>query len=67
MSAPLPPRPKSDTPEAKEPANQYLSEKTLQEQQAGKDALKLTKQRFQEEQEAGRKAVETNQQRARQR
>ena len=59
--APLPPRPKSDTPVQK--SEEYLSEKTLLEQQAGKEALERSKQQHEAEQEAGRKSVELNQQR----
>ena len=67
--APLPPRPKSDTPveRAREPKEQYLSERTLLEQQAGKEALARSEQQFNEEQkEAGRKSVELNAQRTNQ-
>lgn len=59
--APLPPRPKNEV-EVKKP-EEYLSERTLQEQQAGKEALERSRQQHEAEQEAGRKSVELNQQR----
>jgi len=56
---PVPPRPM----QAKK-SEQYLSEKTLAEQQAGQEALKISKDRHQEEIDAGKKMIELNQQRA---
>ena len=63
--APLPPRPKSDTStdENNVPAKQHeahLSERTLEEQQAGREALKLSNEKYDAEVEAGRKMVELN-------
>ena len=71
--APLPPRPKSETIDgsvqkstAPTQKDTYLSERTLLEQQAGKEALARSRQQFNEEQEAGRRSVELNAQRTNQ-
>ena len=68
--APLPPRPKSETIDgsvqkstAPTQKNTYISERTLLEQQAGKEAVMRSKQQLNDEQEAGRKSVEHNAQR----
>jgi hypothetical protein len=61
MASPLPPRPNKEV-EVKKP-EEYLSDRTIMEQQAGKAALKLSRERFEAEQEAGRKSVELNEQR----
>jgi hypothetical protein len=65
--APLPPRPKSEpkvTNNSEEPI-EYLSERTLLEQQAGKEALEFSRNKHKEEIEAGMKSVKLNEQRAR--
>lgn len=62
MASPLPPRPNREVAETKN-SDQYLSEKTLQEQTAGKASIEQSKLRLEQEQEAGRKSVELNQQR----
>jgi hypothetical protein len=67
--APLPPRPKDEkkvTNDSEKPAD-YLSERTLLEQQAGKEALNFSRNKHQEEVEAGMKSVELNERLARQR
>jgi hypothetical protein len=58
MPTPLPPRPDKEV-QIKN-SEQYLSEKTLQEQAAGKTSIEQSKLRLEQEQEAGRKAVEEN-------
>lgn len=67
--APLPPRPKDSTKVTNdsEKPTEYLSERTLLEQQAGKEALEFSRNKHREEVEAGERSVKLNQERARQR
>jgi hypothetical protein len=67
--APLPPRPKDSTKVTNDSEKhvEHLSERTLLEQDAGKQSIEQSKLRLEQEQEAGRKSVELNEQRARQR